>query len=75
MGIATLAPTGNAIFDVTGALSSTQAEETFVVVVNDRGSDTTISDGQYLGFSNTDGTSRGVTIAGDGRSATIDAKT
>ena len=75
VGIATLAPTGNAIFDVTGALSSTQAEETFVVVVNDRGSDTTISDGQYLGFSNTDGTSRGVTIAGDGRSATIDAKT
>ena len=71
-GVATLTPGGNATFNVTGSLSTTQAEENFLVIVNNNGSDATLSNGQYLSFSNTDGSSRNISISGDGRTATID---
>ena len=70
-----LVPTGNSKFNVTGTLSTTQAEENFIVVVNNSGTDSTVSNGQYLSFSNTDGKSRSIEISSNATQATIKANT
>ena len=45
-------------------MSASQAEENFTVVINNNGSDGTVSNGQYLSFSNTDGVSRTISVSG-----------
>ena len=55
---------GTATFPVSGLLSASQAEENFTVVINNNGSDGTVSNGQYLSFSNTDGVSRTISVSG-----------
>ena len=55
---------GTATFPVSGLLSTSQAEENFTVVISNNGSDGTVSNGQYLSFSNTDGVSRTISVSG-----------
>ena len=55
---------GTATFPVSGLLSSSQADENFTVVISNNGSDGTVSNGQYLSFSNTDGVSRTISVSG-----------
>ena len=80
-GVVTFSLSGTDTFTDTGTpISSSIAEENFIVVVTDSGTDaansigyTPVTNGQYLSFSNTDGISRTINVTST--SAVIDCNT